>query len=42
MIISGEDWEQLVPPAVSKFIKKINGKNRLEIINKSDTKPTEH
>ena len=42
MIISDEDWEKFVPSAVSEFIKKINGKNRLEIINKSDTKPTEH
>ncbi|MFB5608305.1 MAG: nicotinamide-nucleotide adenylyltransferase [Candidatus Nitrosomaritimum yanchengensis] len=42
MIISGEDWEQLVPSAVSDFIKKINAKNRLDIISKSDTKPTEH
>ena len=42
MIISNEDWEQLVPSAVSDFIKKINAKNRLDIISKSDTKPTEH
>ena len=42
MIISDENWEKIVPPAVSKFIKKINGKNRLKIINKSDTTPTEH
>jgi nicotinamide-nucleotide adenylyltransferase len=42
MIISDGPWERLVPLAVSEFIKKINGKNRLEIINKSDTKPTEH
>ena len=42
MIISDDDWKKSVPLAVSEFIKKINGKNRLEIINKSDTKPTEH
>lgn len=42
MIICDENWEKIVPPAVSKFIKKINGKNRLKIIDKSDTKPTEH
>jgi nicotinamide-nucleotide adenylyltransferase len=42
MIISDEDWGKFVPSAVSEFIKRINGKNRLEIINKSDTKPTEH
>jgi len=42
MIVSDEDWENFVPPAVSEFIKKINGKHRIEIISKSDTKPTEH
>lgn len=42
MIISGNNWEKFVPGAVSNFIKKIDGKNRLEIIGKSDTKPTEH
>ncbi len=42
MIVSDGDWEKFVPSAVSGFIKKINGQNRLEIITKSDTKPTEH
>jgi nicotinamide-nucleotide adenylyltransferase len=42
MIISDGNWEDLVPPAISKFIEKINAKNRLEIIGKSDTNPTEH
>ena len=42
MIICDDDWELLVPPAVSKGIKKIDGKNRLEIISKTDTIPTEH
>jgi nicotinamide-nucleotide adenylyltransferase len=42
MIISDGSWEKLVPPAVYEFIKNINGKNRLNIIKKSDTKPTEH
>jgi nicotinamide-nucleotide adenylyltransferase len=42
MIISGDAWEKFVPAAVSEFIKKIDGKNRIEIIDKSDTKPTEH
>jgi len=42
MIVSDEDWEKFVPPAVSEFIKKINGKHRIEIISQSDTKPTEH
>ena len=42
MIVSDGEWKNFVPSAVSEFIKKINGKNRLEIINNSDTKPTEH
>ena len=42
MIISDEEWENFVPPAVSEFIKKINGKHRIEIISNSDTTPTEH
>jgi nicotinamide mononucleotide adenylyltransferase len=42
MIISGDNWEPLVPSPVSDFIKKINAENRLNIISKSDTKPTEH
>lgn len=42
MIISDENWESLVPQAVIDFIKHCNGKNRLEIIQSSDTKPTEH
>lgn len=42
MIISEDNWQSLVPPAVSKFMEKIKAKNRLEIISKSDTKPTEH
>ncbi len=42
MIISDGEWQNFVPSAVAEFIKKINGKNRIEIINNSDTKPTEH
>lgn len=42
MVVSGENCQELVPPAVSKFMETINAKNRLEIITKSDTKPTEH
>ena len=42
MIISGDDWQNLVPNAVVKFLQKINGKQRLDVISKSDTKPTEH
>lgn len=42
MIISGDDWEPLVPKSVYSYLTKINAKNRLEVISKSDTKPTEH
>ena len=42
MIISDDTWQNLVPNAVVKFLQKINGKQRLDIISKSDTNPTEH
>jgi nicotinamide-nucleotide adenylyltransferase len=42
MIVSGDNWQGLVPNAVVKFLEKINGKNRLDVISKSDTKPTEY
>ena len=42
MILSGDNWQALVPNAVVKFLEKINGKKRLDVISKSDTKPTEH
>ena len=42
MIIEDGDWQKLVPKAVSEVIEKINGVNRLKVISKSDTKPTEH
>ena len=42
MIVSDNNWEKFVPSGVSAFIKKIDGKSRLEIIAKSDTTPTEH
>jgi len=42
MIIHDDNWQNLVPPAVVKFLEKINAKRRLDIISKSDTKPTEH
>lgn len=41
-IINDEEWERLVPKAVISKIKEINGVNRLKIISKSETKPTEH
>jgi len=42
LIITGDNWKTLVPIAVVKFLEKINAKKRLDIISKSDTKPTEH
>ena len=42
LMINDGEWENLVPNATSEFIKKIDGVNRLKIISKSDTKPTEH
>jgi len=42
MIVSDGNWEDYVPKAVSKTIHQINGVNRLKIISKSDTKPTEY
>ena len=42
MIISGDNWQNLVPKSVVNFLEKINGKKRLDVISKSDTKPTEH
>jgi len=41
MIENGEKWENFVPKGVSQIIKKINGVNRIKIISKTDTKPTE-
>jgi len=42
MIINDDSWQNLVPSAVVEFLEKINAKKRLDIISKSDTKPTEH
>jgi len=42
LIAEDKDWKNFVPSAVVNVIKKINGVNRLKIISKSDTKPTEH
>ena len=42
MMISDDNWQNLVPTAVVEFLEKINAKKRLDIISKSDTKPTEY
>ena len=41
-ITSGEPWEELVPRPVAEIVRRIGGKNRLAVISKSDTIPTEH
>lgn len=42
MISKDNSWENFVPNAVAKIIKEINGINRLKVISKTDTNPTEH
>jgi nicotinamide-nucleotide adenylyltransferase len=42
MMVSGENWENFVPESVVEFLKRINAPNRLKVISKSDTKPTEY
>jgi len=42
MIANDDEWEQLVPSAVSKIIKKINGVVRIKTIFETDTKPQEY
>ena len=42
MIINDENWKECVPNAVFEFLTQIDAKNRLSVISKSDTNPTEH
>jgi len=42
MMVSGENWENFVPKSVVEFLKRINATNRLKVLSKSDTKPTEY
>lgn len=42
MIKNNENWQSLVPYAVTDVIDKIKGVNRIKIISESDTKPTEY
>ncbi len=42
LIISDENWKDLVPNAVYELLTKINAPNRLKVISKSDTDPTTH
>lgn len=41
LMLEGNEWESLVPRAIAKIIKNIDGVNRMKIISKSDTKPQE-
>ncbi len=41
LIKNGDELVIFVPKGVSQIIKKINGVNRIKIISKTDTKPTE-
>jgi nicotinamide-nucleotide adenylyltransferase len=36
-MLTGENWNKLVPNSVAKFIKEINGDTRLRELNKTDT-----
>jgi len=42
MMVSGENWENFVPKSVVEFLKRINATNRLKVLSKTDTKPTEY
>ncbi|KAF6247393.1 nicotinamide-nucleotide adenylyltransferase [Nitrosopumilus sp. b3] len=42
MIISDENWKDFIPNAVYDLLTKINAKNRLSVISKSDTNPTKY
>ena len=42
MLMSDEKWEDSVPNAVCDMLMKIDAKNRLKVISKSDTNPTDH
>jgi nicotinamide-nucleotide adenylyltransferase len=35
-IVEGKDWEESVPESVAKFVKKIDGANRLRDLTKTD------
>lgn len=42
MIASGEKLDELVPKAVGEILERIGARNRLAVISKSDTVPTQH
>ncbi len=36
-ILEGEDWSELVPPAVHRIVLEIDGENRIKDLDKSDS-----
>lgn len=38
-ILAGKQWKQLVPPAVARVIKQINGIERIRVLAGSDSNP---
>ena len=42
MVASGKDVDDYVPKSVSMILNRINAKDRLEVISKSETNPTQH
>lgn len=41
-IISDNEWQHLVPDAVSRILTRINARRRLSVIKNTDTRPTAH
>ena len=38
-MLAGKQWKQLVPPAVARLIKQINGIERIRVLSGSDSNP---
>ena len=41
LMVKGNEWESLVPDAVARIIKSVDGIRRMKVISHSDTKPQE-
>jgi len=39
LMLSGSEWERLIPPAVAKVIERANGIERMRVLTGSDTNP---
>jgi nicotinamide-nucleotide adenylyltransferase len=39
LMLAGEQWKRLVPPAVAKVIEQVNGIERMRVISGSDSNP---